>query len=409
MCSSFLQLFLLAVVQVAASNRTAEVAWKEKVELAHEEMAEQGTCVWREAESKPKPGFLPEKLSKQDRERLGYTDQRLFVSKKPVLEIRRIRGAHLRWPSQANPMGEDLMIEWYPEGRKLVRDATQSLVGRKIAIYVNGKLLLIHKVMEVIDADAIQVASTYHLSSFEAIALLRALNPPVDEPAAEKLSQHCRQGHTPTCLLLGKEAMRGRDMDFDPRLAFDSLRAACEQIGGQPCAEAHVLTYTYGIALAADESAELSEKACAANHLESCDVLGQQRLLDHRSPESQSKARAAFTKACEGGYGESCLKLAKLVRKEEGPAAEKQIVAFLERACSGGSDRGCIDLGERALSGVPSDREVALKWFAKACALDPLQESDALSCKPTPDQEKRIELMRAAGCRVRPPKRCAPQ
>ena len=241
--------------------------------------------------------------------------------------------------------------------------------------------------------------------------LLRDLNPPVDVAALQILRDSCQRGQTDSCMLLGQESLRGRDAPYDPGLALDSFQAACRQGRGEGCYRS-VKILTGGHGLPSDPKTEFSllRQGCTLRDLASCGAVAD-RLLDSRSdrptPEMIEEAKSLLGSACDGQIGESCFNLAKLIFKLEGESARGRAVSLTERSCQYGFFRACYDLGEFALQGATPDRAAALRWFTAACAVDPRGGTYGAPCHPTPEQWKRQELMRAAHCPIRPPRRCS--
>jgi uncharacterized protein len=379
-----------------------EEGWRAHAGQVREKAVNRGSCVWHAVAEKAAPGFQAVPTSDGEAGRLGSSAAPLFISKKPILDIRRIRGAQVRWPGMAMPPAGDVFLEWDVDTRKRVRETTTAYTGKKVAIFVNGKLLSVPVVTQAIDTDTVQVASTQDFSGDDLEVLLRALNPPVDAPFVASFVRRCEAGHAPTCRVLGDESLRGRDLPFDPGKAFQFLRQACE--GGQldACGKAADVAVDLELPGAKDAALLLWEKACGGNHLGSCFRLGSE-LARARGPEAgttRAKAKPYFAKACDGGNGRACMDLARLLSRLEGKPAEKKAIVLMGRACDLRVVHACLDLAEFAWQATPPDRTATQAWFTKACAIDPRANPWVLPPDPSPVQLERMALMRAAGCTV---------
>ena len=377
-----------------------EEVWKTHADEVRAKTVNRGSCVWHAVAEKASPGFQAVTAPDRDAQRFGATATPLFISKKPILDIRSIRGAHVRWPGMAMPQSGDVFIEWDADTRKRVRETTTAYTGKKVAIFVNGKLFSVPFVTQTIDTDAIQVASTKDLPGGELEALLRALNPPVDASFVEGFVRRCGEGHAPTCRVLGDESLRGRDLPFDTGKAFEYLRQACD--GGQleSCGKAADVVTDLQLSVEKDEIFRLWEKACAGNKLDGCHRLGVElsRARGKDADTARAKAKPYLAKACDGGNGQACMDLARLLSRLEGKPAEKRAIALMGRACDYRTVHACLELAEFAWETTPPDRIAARAWFTKACAIDPRANPWVLHKDPSPDELERGELMRAAGC-----------
>jgi TPR repeat protein len=351
-------------------------------------------------------------LTDEDRKRLRVSDQKLYLSEAPLLDSRLVRGAHLRWPPETNGFDPfDLMIEWHPEGRRVFKEATAARVGQKVAVSIERRLTNLPIILEPVDSPEIQLSSNDRDSLEVYKQLLRELNPPVDAAAVQFLRDNCQQGRADSCFLLGQESLRGRDAPYDPGLAFDSFQAACRQGRGEGCFQSvAVLTGGHGLPSQPATILSLLRQGCTMRHFPSCYAVAK-RLLDtpsdERKPEIIEKAKSLLTSACDGHLGESCVDLAGLIIEQEGDSARGRAVSLYERSCQYGCFLACHALGDLALQGATPDRVAALRWFTAACALDPRRGTYRIPCHPTPEDEKRQELLRAAHCPILPPPQCS--
>ncbi|HJX53025.1 MAG TPA: tetratricopeptide repeat protein [Polyangia bacterium] len=352
-------------------------------------------------------------LADEDRKRLRVSDQKLYLSETPLVDSRLVRGAHLRWPSEEAPfIPFDPVIEWHPEGRRVVKQATAARVGQKMAVSIEQRLTNLPTILEPVDSPEIQLSSSDRDSLEVYKQLLRELNPPVDAAAVQVLRDNCQQGRADSCFLLGQESLRGRDAPYEPGLAFDSFQAACRQGRGEGCFQSvAVLTGGHGLPSQPATVVSLLRQGCTLRHLPSCHAVAT-RLLDtpsdQRKPETIEEAKSLLTSACDGRLGESCFNLAELIFKQEGDSARGRAVSLAQRSCQYGYFRACHDLGDLALQGATPDRVAALRRFTAACALDPRRGTYRIPCHPTPEDEKRQELLHAAHCPILPPRCSSP-
>jgi TPR repeat protein len=390
-----------------------EPAWKEHVERRHDAFVPKAALEWRSVASQPGPGYQTVVLSDEDRKRLAVSDEQLYLSEAPLVDSRLVRGAYLRWPSQEAPfIPFDLMIEWHPEGRRVVKAATAARVGQKMAVLIAHRLDSLAIIDTAVDSPEINLIPTDQSSVEIYKQLLRDFNPPVDVAALQVLRDNCQRGQSETCMLLGQESLRGRDAPYDPGLALDSFQAACRQGRGEGCYRSvKILTGGHGLASEPTTEFSLLRQGCTLRHLPSCGALAD-KLLDSRSarptPEMIEQAKSLLSSACDGRLGESCFNLAELIFKLEGDSARGRAVSLAERSCQYGYFRACHDLGDLALQGATPDRAAALRWFTAACAVNARAGTYFIPCHSTPEQWKRQELMRAAHCPIRPSRRCSP-
>ena len=388
-----------------------EQVWKEQVERRHDHFVAKAAFEWRAVASQPGPGYEAVVLTDEDRKRLRISDQQLYLSETPLVDSRLVRGAHLRWPSEEAPfIPFDLMIEWTPEGRRVVKAVTAARVGQKVAVLIAHRLTDLLMILAPVDTPEINF-SRPDPSSMEIYKQpLRDLNPPVDVAALQVLRDNCQRGHADTCMLLGQESLRGRDAPYDPGLAVTSFQAACQQGRGEGCFQwAMTLTGGHGLPSQPATILSLQRLGCTMGHLPSCHAVAKLLLKtqsDELKPEIIEEAKSLLTSACDGRLGESCDDLAMLISEQEGSSARGRAVGLAERSCQYGYFRACYNLGDIALHGETPDRDAALRWFTAACAVNARAGTYRIPCHPTPEQEKWQELMRAAHCPILPP-RCS--
>lgn len=104
------------------------------------------------------------------------------------------------------------------------------------------------------------------------------------------------------------------------------------------------------------------ESACSGGEMEACVELG--------DSASRRRAMELYERACDGGHGLGCHKLARHLRR--GWMLEQNIaqaVGLDEKACELGSVKGCVAAGQAYLfgSGVTQDSERAFQLLDPTC------------------------------------------
>ncbi len=99
--------------------------------------------------------------------------------------------------------------------------------------------------------------------------------------------------------------------------------------------------------LAGQDAVALSQQACDAGDLQSCDDLGLRYGGGLGVTRDAARALSFFQRACDGGVMLGCTHSGIfLQRDEEGITQDLESALFLfERACDGGEMLGCANLG----------------------------------------------------------------
>ena len=183
------------------------------------------------------------------------------------------------------------------------------------------------------------------------------------------LQQGCDAKDTLSCRDLGQIIQ-----DQDPQKALQIYANACQQNDAQSCHQQAQLQFQV------DQSAtvlvqELRQRACDLDMVESCGHLG---IVRSDIDQDHVSAVKLFTKACEGGYMDSCNRLAVLFQKGLGVEQNlQQAKELYQQACEKEEVRACVNLGYLYLDGIGVDKniEMAQQYLQAACA-----KNDAEAC-----------------------------
>lgn len=135
-------------------------------------------------------------------------------------------------------------------------------------------------------------------------------------------------------------------------------------------------------------------QACLADHLPSCDHLGDVHLIFarwHRSDREghQKTAVQAYARACEGGEAQACSHLGYYER-DLGTRKLARVATLFRQGCEGGDPLGCRELGDLYLlgKGLAQDIPKAQRLFHRACRDGDLRACSLLSI---PAEELRVD------------------
>ena len=123
--------------------------------------------------------------------------------------------------------------------------------------------------------------------------------------------------------------------------------------------------------LAGQDAVALSQQACDAGDLMSCNVLGLMYGAGADVPWDGARAASLFQRACDGGLMLGCTHLGLLYQNGSGVTRDLATAVFLyERACEGGDMLGCATLGVNYEQGegVTQDAVRAVNLYERACA-----------------------------------------
>jgi TPR repeat protein len=125
---------------------------------------------------------------------------------------------------------------------------------------------------------------------------------------------------------------------------------------------------------AAEETPQSLQKQCDAKNWVACESLGYLYEQGDGVAQSKAKALAVYERACNGGYGKSCTRLAVLEPPPTGDAGGRSAKALqlYTRACELKDGSGCYGLASAYQygRGVPKDIPRAFKLYEKGCDLE---------------------------------------
>jgi TPR repeat protein len=173
------------------------------------------------------------------------------------------------------------------------------------------------------------------------------------EKTATRYKKLCDQGYSPACEAGAWASLPGPQL----RLQKAAITLSSRAEAGDPLAQT-VRAWALFENLWPGEQLNLIElkwleAPCEADYAAGCISIAKVYQLGAGLTESSSKAADLFQKACEGGDGEGCVELSRLLKDTE--AAEK----LLQKACELQSLQGCTMLAK----GKAQEKEV----LAQAC------------------------------------------
>lgn len=119
-----------------------------------------------------------------------------------------------------------------------------------------------------------------------------------------------------------------------------------------------------------DAALELYERGCRANEPTACNNLG--LLLERGGGGTvtidRPRALETFERACDLGYGKSCMNRGNMFRNADPPAHEKALESYI-KACDLNETNACVLAGWAYAEGrgTAIDNDIAYKTFKKGC------------------------------------------
>lgn len=196
----------------------------------------------------------------------------------------------------------------------------------------------------------------------------------VEEPAraATLYLFACRDSYAWACYLLGEQASHDATPEgADARRAADLYEHACALGESRACMRlGEMFESGAGIAALPERAERLYESECEASRTAGCRGLA--RVLIDRGHVGErdgwERIQWALDRACSGGSGESCHRLAELIEGENG--VDNEVARYFGRACDRNYAPGCyryaglLEAGE----GVSRpDASFARKLYQQAC------------------------------------------
>lgn len=192
-------------------------------------------------------------------------------------------------------------------------------------------------------------------------ALARELG--ATERAAELLRQQCRRPDADACLDLAHRLYEGRGVDKDLSEALRLARPSCDRGDARACFLSGVILLDKNEL--ADAPSPLG-RACAVGLWGACVRLGEG--LERQAPPAGAEARAAYSRACEGGEPSGCYAAARLsaANKREQRLLAQRARALYTALGDAASLYGLALLADSGFEGARNRRE-AQRLRADAC------------------------------------------
>jgi hypothetical protein len=189
---------------------------------------------------------------------------------------------------------------------------------------------------------------------------------PRDDPRAVQLFERaCAKDEPMACGNLGNMYFRGDGVAKDEKRAYALYDRSCKAGSDRSCGRLG-LAYVEGVAgfpRDPPKGLELMRRACDKDVADACAQLAELYEVGVGVSKDLGAARPLYQKACRGGFGKSCVKLAT------SPAlgAAEEAVRWLATGCKAPDRDSCFKLGELLEKGGPADLEKAVDAYASAC------------------------------------------
>jgi TPR repeat protein len=130
------------------------------------------------------------------------------------------------------------------------------------------------------------------------------------------LEESCQEGDTDACLGLASMLLDGVGGPRDAKRALGIYKTACDQQDQRGCSSLG-LAYLEGRGTKKDpaKAEKYLVESCNSNSAYACGALGE-IYAARKSDADQSKARAAFDRACHKGDSRSCARFDELILKQ---------------------------------------------------------------------------------------------
>lgn len=178
---------------------------------------------------------------------------------------------------------------------------------------------------------------------------------------ASMLERACDLGETEACFAFAMISIEGRVVPRDTARAYRTLEGACNRGKPRACGALGGMLLTSAPAKEHARAADLLEKACAADDVESCVNFGVilQNGLAGRSKD-HPRAFALTKKACEAGHKGACGNLGTLYVMGQGTEKDEALgVKLLGVACDDGDMGSCVSLAKCLQAGIAGQNDPA--------------------------------------------------
>lgn len=185
------------------------------------------------------------------------------------------------------------------------------------------------------------------------------------------LERGCNLGETEACFAAAMIMIEGRVVPRDTARAYKVLDGACQKGSPRACGALGGMLLASAPATEHARAADLLEKACAADDMESCTNFGVilQNGLAGRAKD-HPRAFALTKKACEGSHKGACGNLGTFYVMGQGVEKDEALgVKLLGVACDAEDMGSCVSLAKCLQAGVggPVDAARAETLLKLAC------------------------------------------
>jgi TPR repeat protein len=188
---------------------------------------------------------------------------------------------------------------------------------------------------------------------------------PRDDPrAVQYFERACDKNEPMACGNLGNMYSRGDGVAKDEKRANALYDRSCKAGSDRSCGRLG-LAYVEGAAgfpRDPQRGVELMRKACDKDVPDTCAQLAELYEAGVGVTKDVATAKQLYQKACRGGFGKACVKLAT------SPAlGADEAVRWLATGCKAPDRESCLKLGEILETGGPADLEKAVEAYVAAC------------------------------------------
>jgi uncharacterized protein len=189
---------------------------------------------------------------------------------------------------------------------------------------------------------------------------------PRDDPrAVQYFDRACAKDEPMACGNLGNMYYRGDGVAKDAKRAYALYDRSCKAGSDRSCGRLG-LAYVEGAGGFARDPArglELMRRACDKDVADTCAQLAELYEAGVGVPKDIGAAKQLYQKACRGGFGKACVKLA------ESPAlgGADEAARWLATGCKAPDRNSCFKLGELLEKGGPGAVDKAVEAYVAAC------------------------------------------
>ncbi len=182
-----------------------------------------------------------------------------------------------------------------------------------------------------------------------------------------QIKNECNNGNIESCYTLGSMYSTGKGIGKNKIKAKELFNEACKDGSQKACLEYKKLEkFIHNVFV---DIVKEKVKKCKYGDMKACHALGDMYSENDKNIRIRKTTKGLYNKACNGGYGDSCLSLALLYLKENNKV---KALTFFEKSCKLDNAEGCQNAGVIYQDGDTTkvDFNKAKQYATKACSLE---------------------------------------